>query len=449
MRYPIHRAACLLAAATLLLMEIAVAADASDRLRLLIETDAGGDPDDEQSLVRFLLYANEWDIEGIIANRPVTRPGENLNIERTGLGVVRRLIDAYGQCYSNLVQHDRRYPAPEFLRQRTVAGYNDTDEALQLIIAAVDKPDPRPLWYSDWGTDNGAATNNLRRALDRVRRERDAAGYAKFKSRLRLTSYDLYGEHTDKLAPPFTIWVNTFQPPMDGKRWYHRFSALTAKAGGFDIERDIRTGHGPLGARYPTNTTHWGKEGDTPTFLYLVPNGLGDPEQPPWGGWAGRYGPNTNYPGRPCYWAVERDAWNGTTNRDNTLLRWAVHLQNDFKARLDWCVNDFAHANHPPTARVAGELRRTVTSGQQVLLDASGSSDPDGQSLRFEWVYYPEPGSYRGPMVEIREAKSPRASFTAPRVETPQTLHVILIVTDTGQPPLTRYQRLVLLIVPP
>ena len=45
----------------------ALAADAApQRLRLIIETDAGGDSDDEQSLVRFLLYANEWDIEGII-----------------------------------------------------------------------------------------------------------------------------------------------------------------------------------------------------------------------------------------------------------------------------------------------------------------------------------------------------------------------------------------------
>ena len=95
-------------AAILLALAAAVAVQASDRLRLLIETDAGGDPDDEQSLVRFLLYANEWDIEGIIANRPVARPRENLNPERTGLGIVRRLIDAYGQCYSNLVQHDRR-----------------------------------------------------------------------------------------------------------------------------------------------------------------------------------------------------------------------------------------------------------------------------------------------------------------------------------------------------
>src|SRR3954469_18791462 len=128
---------------------------ASERLRLLIETDAGGDPDDEQSLVRFLLYANEWDVEGIIANRPEARRGENLNPERTGLGIARRLLNAYGQCWSNLVQNDARYPTKDYLWQRTVAGYNTVDDAVNLIIATVDRPDPRPLWYSDWGTDNG------------------------------------------------------------------------------------------------------------------------------------------------------------------------------------------------------------------------------------------------------------------------------------------------------
>src|SRR5262245_52776368 len=83
-----------------------------ERLRVIIETDAGGDPDDEQSLVRFLLYTNEWDVEGIIANRSRARDGENLNPERTGLGVVRRLVQAYGECYSKLVEHDPRYPKP-------------------------------------------------------------------------------------------------------------------------------------------------------------------------------------------------------------------------------------------------------------------------------------------------------------------------------------------------
>src|SRR5207245_11614288 len=70
----------------------------SQKPRVIIETDAGGDPDDEQSLVRFLVYANEWDIEGIIANRSWARDRENLNQERTGLGIVRRLVKAYAAC---------------------------------------------------------------------------------------------------------------------------------------------------------------------------------------------------------------------------------------------------------------------------------------------------------------------------------------------------------------
>jgi hypothetical protein len=187
----------------IIVASLAAPVTAAERFRFIIETDAGGDPDDEQSLVRFLLYAGEWDVEGIIANRPVTRPGENWNTEPTGLGVVRQLLNAYGACWTNLVQHDSRYPTRDQLWQRTVAGYNSTDDALNLLIAAVDKPDPRPIWYSDWGTDHGAATNNLQRALDRVLRERGPAGYAKFKSRLRLTSSDAFAGHTVRTEPPF------------------------------------------------------------------------------------------------------------------------------------------------------------------------------------------------------------------------------------------------------
>ncbi len=236
---------------------------ADRRLRVLIETDAGGDPDDEQSLVRFLLYANEWDIEGIIANRPATRRPENKNPEETGLGIVRSLLNAYGECRSSLTQHDARYPTKESLWRRTVAGYSDTNDAVKLICAAVDKDDPRPLWYSDWGTDSGAAVNNLQRALDLVQRERGQQGYARFKSRLRLSSADNFGDHTTTSAPPFAIWVNTFEPPVEGKRWYHRFSALTSKAGGFDLTRDVLTNHGPL-ARCTPRTRRIGQKRVTP-----------------------------------------------------------------------------------------------------------------------------------------------------------------------------------------
>ncbi len=419
----------------------------TQRLRVIVETDAGGDPDDEQSLVRFLLYANEWDVEGIIANRPTARARENLNVERTGIGIVHRQLNAYGQCWTNLVRHHSAYPTRDYLWQCTVPGYNDRDDAVNLIIAALERDDPRPVWYSDWGTDNGAATNNLKRALDRLLRERGPERYAQLKSKLRLTSYDKFGDHTTRIAPPFVLWVNTFQPPVDGKRWYHRFSELTATAGGFDLWRDVLTGHGPLGALYPTNTTHRQKEGDSMTFLYWVPMGANDPEQPTWGGWAGRYGLNTNYPGMRYYWANQLDTWNGRTHRDNTLARWAVPLQNDFAARLDWCVKEPNAANHPPVPKLSGARTRRVRSGDRLTLDAAASMDPDGDTLSFVWEVYPEPGSFRGESA-VEDRTQPRTTFLAPKVHREETLHLLLTVTDNGTPPLSRYARVLLTIMP-
>ena len=410
---------------------------------MIVETDAGGDPDDEQSLVRFLMYANEWDIEGIIANRPVAREGENTHVERTGIGIVRSLLHAYGECYPQLVQHDPRYPTMEALLERTVAGGVGT-AAAELVLAALESEDPRPVWFLNWGTDYGSNPSALKLALDQVHAQRGAAEYARLKSRLRLSSDDRFGEHTWEVPPAFPLWVDTFRPERDGGRWYHRFSALTATAGGFDIERDVRTGHGPLGAMYPVNTDRPQKEGDSMTFLYLVPTGMNHPEHPEWGSWGGRYGQREEKGvGRPYYWANVADAWEGTVKRDHVLARWAVALQNDFKARLDWCVAPFEQANHPPQVKVAGEAIRHAKAGERIELDATATKDPDGDALSFDWLVYPEAGSYEGPAVELHSSEPARMAFTMPDLDEARELHVVLAVTDAGEPALTRYARII------
>src|SRR5262249_23480516 len=72
----------------------------------------------------------------------------------------------------------------------------------------------------------------------------------------------------------------------------------------------------------------------------------------------------------------------------------------------------------------------------------------DEQRLKLAWVSYPEPGTYRGPALRIENADSARASFVAPKVDAPRTIHLVLMVTDNGSPPLTRYQRVIVTVKP-
>lgn len=414
------------------------------RPRVIVETDAGGDPDDEQSMVRFLAYANDLDVEGIIVNRVETRDGENLNPERTGFGVVRRMVKAYGECADRLREHDPRYPTAEEMLERTVNGDNNHEDGVDLIIRAVDSDDPRPVWVLNWGTDHGSDESSLKRALDRVLKERGPEGYARFKSRVFLSSDDQFDDHTFRIEPAFPIWVDTFRPEIDRRRWYHRFSTITATAGGFDIEKDVRTGHGPLGEMYPLNTTHPQKEGDSMTFMYLIPTGMNDPLHPGWGSWAGRYGKRDDVGDRNYFWANEQDTWNGSTSRENTLARWAADLQNDFKARMDWCVQPRDNANHPPQVVLTGDRVRIVKPGATINFDASWSSDPDNDQLAYSWEFYREAGTWSAPFEAIGQNTSSKLTLELPSDSPAGDIHLVVTVRDNGDPPLTRYARAIL-----
>jgi hypothetical protein len=183
------------------------------------------------------------------------------------------------------------------------------------------------------------------------------------------------------------------------------------------------------------------------TFLYLVPTGMNDPNEPLWGSWAGRYGLNEDFPGKRYYRANQADAWNGVSNRDNTLARWAADLQNDFRARLDWCVKPPQEANHAPRAVVNGVggkeiLRIVARPGREVSLDAGASRDPDGGTLAYEWFVYAETGTYRG-QVNLTDVSSAATVLPVPRNAGGRTIHVVLAVRDNGTPPLAAYRRVI------
>jgi hypothetical protein len=82
------------------------------------------------------------------------------------------------------------------------------------------------------------------------------------------------------------------------------------------------------------------------------------------------------------------------------------------------------------------------------MLNAGSSTDMDGDSLTYMWMFYPEAGSYRGTIPQLADSGSPQTSFVAPEVDTTETIHLLVAVTDNGTPPLTRYRRVIVTIVP-
>jgi hypothetical protein len=88
-----------------------------------------------------------------------------------------------------------------------------------------------------------------------------------------------------------------------------------------------------------------------------------------------------------------------------------------------------------------------VKSGDTVSLSAIGTIDPDGDNLTFEWIYYPEAGSFRGEII-INDKNAEKVTFIAPSIVYPVEIHIILIVKDNGTPPLFGYQRIIVSVSP-
>ena len=84
--------------------------------RVINTTDLGADPDDEQSMVRQLVCANEFDIEGLIVSTGCWKKTQSNS------QMLDRIVDAYAECYDNLTVHADGFPTPEYLRSISVMG---------------------------------------------------------------------------------------------------------------------------------------------------------------------------------------------------------------------------------------------------------------------------------------------------------------------------------------
>lgn len=442
--------------------------------RVFVLTDMSNEPDDEESMVRFLAYANEYDVEGLVATTSTwlrNKPREDL---------IRRQLDAYGLVRDNLVNHAPSYPTKEQLLAvaatgqptygMAAVGEGKSSAGSRLLLAAADKPDARPLWVSVWG-----GANTLAQALQDARRERSPDGLRKLVAKLRVYTISDQDDAGRWLRLEFPDLFYIVSPSTTGHQEYHR-ATWTGISGdrhyhnapfvGFELvdnpwlEANVIRDHGPLGALYPRLA--YIMEGDTPSFLGLIENGLGWSASPAYGGWGGRYVWYQSYAETRPIWTDNREnrdtlVVDGKPHTSNqaTIWRWRRHFQHDFAARMDWCVADaFEKANHNPVAVLNGDRSKRIVEiaakpGDAIQLSSAGSSDPDGNGIASSWMIYREAGSFRGD-VELSQSSGSETSLTIPQPgrgspDRP-TIHVILTVEDDGAPSLVAYRRAIITV---
>ena len=452
------------------------AAQASPKKRVLVLTDIEADVDDTQSLIRFLTYANQWDVEGLVATTSIHQK------TRVAPESIIKVLEAYKKVQPNLLKHEKGYPSYEALKAKVKkgpavygmqgVGSGHDSEGSDWIIQVLEKNDPRPVWISVWG-----GTNTLAQALWKIKQTKAPALAEKLYSKIRVYTISDQDDSGPWIRSNFPSIFYVVTPGYNYAKatWLGMSFGMpgsnTEVVSNDWLAKNIQQGHGPLGAAYPD--VAYGMEGDTPSFLSLISNGLNDAEHPNYGGWGGRYeyylpefeDSNTgmfkreNWPKdapetRPIWTNASDSIFSpvdkkGYTGNMVTIWRWRQEYQNDFAAHMAWTTKSFAECNHPPIPMLAHSNHLTVHSGEEFHLNAEGTTDPDGDSISYLWFQYPEAGTYKG-FVSFKPyaANLYNLPVTAPVVDSVQTIHFILRVTDKGTPALTRYKRVMVTVLP-
>ncbi|KAL1623437.1 hypothetical protein SLS54_004426 [Diplodia seriata] len=464
--------------------------------RVFILSDICNEPDDTQSMIRLLTHANQYDIKGLVATTSywlnhTTAPDEIENIVRN-----------YGSVLDNLQVHGHgQYPTEEHLLSIIKSGPENyglaavdavdageqVSDGAQLLIDAVDASS-EPLYVQAWG-----GANTIAQALRFVQLKRSHSELVQFCEKMRVYAIS----DQDNTGP----WIRHEFPQIRYIASVHSWNAygLAAWTGisgegfcGFDdggpdsdltsnewIKTNIQLG--TLGKLYPD--VMFIMEGDSPSMLFTMQNGLNVPEHPEWGGWGGRYAPSSHGSRHFADAADHVVGKSGKTYISNhaTIWRWRRAYQSEFAARMQWTLHGKrdARTSHPPVVVVNGScgsqpVELEVEAGSSVVLDATESYDPDSgkhSALNFSWWMYREITAtqwlvrWEVPEVAIRRdqavpdgskvivkipsadksCRAPRALHMAEKVKAEcQAYHVILEVSGPGAPPMTRYRRVIL-----
>ena len=427
--------------------------------RLVVCTDiapADVEPDDMESMVRLMAYADMFEIEALI-----TSVGWNCDpYPAEWAEYLQRVIEAYRKDVPKLMRRSGQqefmpledenkqqyigyWPSADYVKSRAVMGSihggikaigadNDSPGS-ELLIRLADEDDTRPIYVAAWG-----GANTLAQAIWRVKQTRSAEELKKFVRKFRIyTITDQDMQYSMRMNRSYSshMWLrkefaDDLQFVWDEGTWQEQCELGKRH---WQQHKDNIQGQGALGGEYPTYK--WGVEGDTPSFLYVMPNGLNNPEDPHQCGWAGYHERGMCADSLTTAWT----SWQEPVRSISVGYKQRFYPDelNDFMARMQWAAEGKGNLN-PYVVIPNDTINITMIP---LTLDASKSFDPDGDNLQFSWWQQPEIGKTK---VKIEQADQPIATLRIPADAKGDTIHIICEVHDDGPYHLPAYRRIII-----
>ena len=447
--------------------------------RLVVCTDiapADVEPDDMESMVRLMAYADQFEIEALI-----TSVGWNCDpYPKEWAEYLQRVIEAYRKDVPQLMRRSGQtkflpmamengqqqlgyWPSADYIKSRAVMGSerggikaigegNDSPGS-ELLIRLADENDPRPIYVAAWG-----GANTLAQAIWRVKKTRTADEVKSFVKKFRIytiTDQDMQYNMRMNRAYSSHMWLrqefaDDLQFIWDEGTWQEQCELGKRN---WQQHKDQIQGKGALGKEYPDYK--WGVEGDTPSFLYVIPYGLNDPEDPHQAGWAGYHERGICADSLTTAWTSWQEPVRSISVGYKT--RFYPDELNDFCARMQWADEGRGNRNPKVVVRVHGgstfknkntssvaPLRIAAKAGDIIRLDASKSKDPDGDGLSFHWWQQAEIGKTE---IDIEGVDQSVSTIRVPSEAKDDTIHVLCEVHDDGPFRLVAYKRIIITVI--
>jgi len=424
--------------------------------RLVVLTDISTwETDDHESLIRLLVHADMFEIEALILSTGYSIDTLNDSTKSGFINLIHGAVDAYEKDLPNLMKRSNQvghelddsrqeigyWPSAQYLRDRTMTGsrnrgkqfIGDDNDSLgsNRIIELINEDDDRPVWVTVWGGGNTVA-----QSIYRVKKDRTVEEFKSFLHKIRvytITDQDRTYTGAEPLSYSSHGWMRSEAGSdllfiWDECAW--KAHNGTGKSNWDQYEAHIQD-HGNLGSQYPKYK--YGVEGDTPSFLFVTPTGLNNPEDPSQCSWGGTFNVDAN------------NLWRESNSCRSFFDRFYPAAFNNFAARMDWAKDGAGNRN--PVIILDGDdgisiLMKIPKQGTKVTLDASKTYDPDGDNLKFNWWIQSDTGTYPG-NVNISNSSSSISTVNVPSESSGKSFHVICEVIDDGSHNLSDYRRII------